>query len=57
MESRHEKASQFTKAVLFEYGKGAGFCILHNGAIKLRYEKARLFAQAGFSEYGGGAGI
>ncbi|MBO2649709.1 hypothetical protein [Shewanella algae] len=57
MESRHEKACQFTKAVLFEYGKGSGFCILHNGAIKLRYEKARLFAQAGFSEYGGGAGI
>jgi hypothetical protein len=33
MEIRHEKTGQFTKAVLFEYGKGAGICILHNGAI------------------------
>ncbi|MBO2578018.1 hypothetical protein [Shewanella algae] len=52
-----KRPASLQKAVLFEYGKGAGFCILHNGAIKLRYEKARLFAQAGFSEYGGGAGI
>ena len=33
MEIRHEKARLFTQAGFSEYGKGAGICTLHNGAI------------------------